>query len=77
MKKLIIFFILILVAAIATFAQTKLTVAVAANMQYTMDALKAEFNKTDKTEIDVVLGASGNLNTTNYAKCAFRHFYFC
>ena len=46
---------------ITTFAQTKLTVAVAANMQYAMEALKAEFSKTDKTEINVVLGASGKL----------------
>jgi molybdate transport system substrate-binding protein len=61
MKKIILSFSLITLIAITTPAQTKLTVAVAANMQYTMEALKAEFNKTDKTEIDVVLGASGNL----------------
>ena len=42
-------------------AQSKLTVAVAANMQYTMQELVAEFNKTDKTRIDIVLGASGKL----------------
>jgi len=39
----------------------KLRVAVAANMQYTIQALVAEFNKTDKTEIEVISGASGNL----------------
>ncbi len=61
MKKINILFCLIAFIAITTSAQTKLTVAVAANMQYTMDALKAEFNKTDKTKIDVVLGASGKL----------------
>ncbi len=44
---------------IKSFAQTKITVAVAANMQYAIEAIKAEFKKTDKTEIDVVLGASG------------------
>lgn len=57
-------FLSVIIVAIATInasAQTKIIVAVAANMQYTMEALKAEFNKTDKTEIDVVLGASGNL----------------
>jgi molybdate transport system substrate-binding protein len=42
-------------------AQTKLTVAVAANMQYTMQELIVEYNKTDKTKIDIVLGASGKL----------------
>lgn len=61
MKKLILTLGLIIVVAMAATAQTKLTVAVAANMQYTMESLKAEFNKTDKTEIDVVLGASGKL----------------
>lgn len=38
-----------------------LRVAVAANMQYTIQALIVEFNKTDKTEIEVISGASGNL----------------
>ena len=51
----------IFISAFNLSAQTKLTVAVAANMQYTMNALKAEFNKTDKTEINVVFGASGKL----------------
>ena len=53
--------IIVVIATINAPAQTKIIVAVAANMQYTMEALKTEFNKTDKTEIDVVLGASGNL----------------
>ena len=61
MKKVISILIIAFVTVFQTSAQTKLTVAVAANMQYTMEALKAEFNKTDKTEIDIVLGASGNL----------------
>ena len=59
-KKNILLFSSIIVA-ITTIAQTKITVAVAANMQYTIEALKTEFNKTDKTEIEVVLGASGKL----------------
>ena len=42
-------------------AQPKITVAVAANMQYTIQELIAEYNKTDKTKIEVVLGASGKL----------------
>jgi molybdate transport system substrate-binding protein len=61
MKKIIYLFNLISFVAITTSAQTKIIVAVAANMQYTMEALKTEFNKTDKTKIDIVLGASGNL----------------
>lgn len=63
MKKMYSFLtaVLIFISAFNASAQTKITIAVAANMQYTIEALKAEFNKTDKTEIDVVLGASGKL----------------
>jgi molybdate transport system substrate-binding protein len=60
MKKMLFVFLLAL-GTLQLSAQTKLTVAVAANMQYTMRELIAEFNKTDKTTINVVLGASGNL----------------
>jgi len=60
MKKLFFVFILSLVV-LQLSAQTKLTVAVAANMQYTIKALIAAYNKTDKTKIDVVIGASGGL----------------
>jgi molybdate transport system substrate-binding protein len=42
-------------------AQPKITVAAAANMQYAMQELVAEFNKTDRAKIAVVLGASGKL----------------
>jgi len=59
-KKLIGVFLLAL-PALSLPAQAKLTVAVAANMQYAMQELVAEFNKTDKTTIDIVLGASGKL----------------
>src|SRR5205809_4351735 len=61
MKHLLSVIIIALITGINTAAQAKITVAVAANMQYTMEALEAEFNKTDKTEIAVVLGASGKL----------------
>lgn len=60
MKRL--FFVLaIILAALQLPAQSRLTVAVAANMQYTIKALIAAYNKTDKTRIDVVIGASGAL----------------
>lgn len=61
MKTIILLINLFVFTAITGFAQTKITVAVAANMQYTIEALKTEFNKTDKTQIDIVLGASGKL----------------
>jgi molybdate transport system substrate-binding protein len=56
-------YLLLLLALItlSLLAQPKITVAVAANMQYTIQELIAEYNKTDKTKIDVVLGASGKL----------------
>src|SRR6185312_9566014 len=60
MKKIVFFFLLAL-HMLPVWAQTKLTVAVAANMQYTIQELIAEYNKTDKTTINVVVGASGKL----------------
>jgi molybdate transport system substrate-binding protein len=57
-----------------TNAQNKITVAVAANMQYTIEALKAAFNKQNKTEIDVVLGASGKLTQQIIAGAPFDIF---
>lgn len=60
MKKAILAFLLAL-STLTLPAQPKLTVAVAANMQYTIQELISEFNKTDKIKIDVVLGASGKL----------------
>lgn len=61
MKKIIFFFGWWIAVVITTAAQNKITVAVAANMQPTMQALINEFNKTNKTEIDVAVGASGKL----------------
>jgi molybdate transport system substrate-binding protein len=61
MMKKVCFVILLACCTLPSFAQLKLTVAVAANMQYTLQELIAEFNKTDKTTINVVLGASGKL----------------
>jgi len=60
MKK-ILSIILTFILVLHLSAQTKITIAVAANMQYTIQALITEFNKTDKTKIEVVLGASGKL----------------
>jgi molybdate transport system substrate-binding protein len=61
MKRLIAIVLITISTVLFCSAQSKITIAVAANMQYAVEALKAEFNKTDKTEIEVVLGASGNL----------------
>ena len=61
MKTIILLLNLIAFTAITSFAQKKITVAVAANMQYTMEALKAEFSTADNMQIDIVVGASGKL----------------
>lgn len=54
-------FLMLAIYSLSVFAQPKLTVAVAANMQYTIRELITEFNTTSQTKIDVVLGASGKL----------------
>ena len=41
--------------------QKKITVAVAANMQYAFTELKNEFEKNNNVKVNVVVGASGNL----------------
>ena len=61
MLKKMFFAFLLLFGTLQLTAQQKITVAVAANMQYTMQELIAEFNKTNKITVSVVLGASGNL----------------
>lgn len=60
MKKIAVVLLLAFISCQSS-KQPKLTVAVAANMQYTIEALVTEFNKTDQTKIDIVLGASGKL----------------
>lgn len=57
-----------------TNAQHKITVAVAANMQYAMEALKDAFNKQNKTDISIVLGASGKLTQQIIAGAPFDVF---
>ena len=42
-------------------AQPHITIAVAANVQYAMDELKAEFKKESGIEVSVVIGSSGQL----------------
>lgn len=60
MKKIIVALVIISFTTCRPQPQ-KLTVAVAANMQYAMDALIQEYHKTSDTQIEIVLGASGKL----------------
>jgi molybdate transport system substrate-binding protein len=61
MRKKMLFFFMLVLPSLSVLAQPKLTVAVAANMQYTIQELITAFNKTNNTKIDVVLGSSGKL----------------
>lgn len=42
-------------------AQTKITVAVAANMQYASEALKKAFEKKENIKVEIIIGSSGKL----------------
>lgn len=54
-------FMSIFSAGFANAQQQKITVAVAANMQYAFKDLKNAFEKSTNIHVDVVIGASGNL----------------
>jgi molybdate transport system substrate-binding protein len=62
MKKLgsIIFFVLMF-ATITSFAQKKLTVAAAANVQFVLNELKKDFESISKINVDIILNSSGKL----------------
>lgn len=53
--------IIFLFITINGIAQTKITVAVAANMQYASEELKAAFEKNEHINIDLIIGSSGKL----------------
>lgn len=62
MNRIISFFFLLI--AFGSFAQkqeNKIIVAVAANMQYPMNALKENFEKQSGVQLEVILGSSGKL----------------
>lgn len=64
MKKITTFLTILTLIFPSGFAiaqQQKITVAVAANMQYAFNQLKSEFEKSTNIHVDVVIGASGNL----------------
>src|SRR6476469_8953610 len=60
MKKFsLVFYILLL--TISSFAQTKLTVAAAANVQYVMNELVKDFDSSASIQTDIILNSSGKL----------------
>src|SRR5438552_5126238 len=58
---LIILSCMMLFGAITSFAQKRLTVAAAANVQFVMDELKKDFEKFSGTQVNVILNSSGKL----------------
>jgi molybdate transport system substrate-binding protein len=65
MKKIVLPVIVILVIVIVGFRQQqpKVSVAVAANVQFAMQQLKAQFEKETGIELDVSIGSSGKFTT--------------
>ena len=63
MKKTVVtsFFIFIIVVAFGQKQQKKLTIAVAANMQFAMKELKQNFTQTTGIKCDLIIGSSGKL----------------
>jgi molybdate transport system substrate-binding protein len=63
MKKTVLSFLVIATISVGFREQPsqKVTVAVAANMQYAMNALKEQFVKETGMSVDVILGSSGKL----------------
>lgn len=58
---LILDFIFIITLSENLYAQQRITIAVAANVQYAMDELKTEFKKETGIDVSVVIGSSGQL----------------
>jgi len=61
MRKFDIIFFLLLLAIETSFAQTKLTVAAAANVQYVMNELVKDFENSTGIKTDIILNSSGKL----------------
>jgi molybdate transport system substrate-binding protein len=61
MKKASFIFYVLLLSAITSFAQSKLTVAAAANVQFVMNKLVKDFDSSTGIKTNVVLNSSGKL----------------
>ncbi len=68
------FFLLILFFASSIWAQQKLTVAAAANVQFAIKELKAEFKKGTGIDIAVIIGSSGQLTAQIKAGAPYDFF---
>jgi molybdate transport system substrate-binding protein len=63
MIKKIFLSMLAIVIALVSFAQQKVSVAVAANVQFAMQQLKVQFEKETGIELDISIGSSGKFTT--------------
>jgi molybdate transport system substrate-binding protein len=61
MKKFRLFFCVVLLSAITSFAQNKLTVAAAANVQFVLAELAKDFDSSTGRKTDIILNSSGKL----------------
>ena len=62
MRSIVLSFLLVLFSSVSAFAED-LTVAVAANVQYTFEELKAEFQKETGINVKQIIGSSGKFTT--------------
>src|SRR4051794_13855929 len=61
MKKNSLIFYVLLLSAVTSFAQNKLTVAAAANVQFVLNELAKDFKSSTGIETDIILNSSGKL----------------
>jgi molybdate transport system substrate-binding protein len=61
MKKFSLIFYVLLLSIVTSFAQNKLTVAAAANVQFVMAELVKDFDSTTGIKTDIILNSSGKL----------------
>ena len=61
MKKFNIIFFVLLLSVVTLFAQNKLTVAAAANVQFVMNELVKDFDSSASIKTDIILNSSGKL----------------
>ena len=61
LKKFSLIFFILLVLSVASFTQTKLTVAAAANVQYVLNELVKDFESSTGIKVDIILNSSGKI----------------
>lgn len=65
---------IVLLVNVKADGQTKITVAVAANLQYASEVLKAEFEKSENINVEIIIGSSGKLTQQIMSSAPFDIF---